>query len=239
MALSLSKSTFQRWKEHVLTHPSFAPYIRESRFLKYLIRCLLLIHFVISIYLYYADVVDLWMILLVGAILGIAALNSAVKYQRKSRFILFLVISFFALAALLEASDVSQTYFNLILLSILSLVVVPAFPLTFKGMIHRPAIKSWRKALKNGTYPVGSQPEQKEKLIQYAIVLGVSPYFVQHYGKAGQYHELEKNLPLITNPGKTAATFSSVSISLQSSGSGFSGGSGGGGSGGGGGAGAF
>ncbi|MFS8513223.1 MAG: DUF2207 domain-containing protein, partial [Planifilum fulgidum] len=162
----------------------------------------------------------------------------ALKYRRKRRLILFLVISFFALVTLLEASDVLDAYFHLMLLSILSMAVVPAFHLTFKGMTHRSAVKSWRKALKDGTYPAGSDPEQREKLLQYAIVLGVSDSFVRHYGDVGKYSELAKKLPLITDPRETAVTFSVVPITWNtSSGSGFS--VGGGGGGGGGGAGAF
>ena len=235
----LGQSSFDRWKDLVLK--AYAPYARKSRFLKYLVWCLLPIHIGLIIYLCYADVASLGGIIVAGAVLGIAAWSSALKYQRKRRFLLFLVTSFFALAALLESEDVIESYIALAMLSALSLAVVPVYSLTLKGTSLRLAVKSWRKALKKGTYPVGSDPAQREKLLQHAIVLGVSPSFVHHYGKVEEYEEMEKHLPLLSNPMKTATTFAFTTISVGSSGSIFSGGSGGssGGSGGGGGAGAF
>src|SRR5690606_26907938 len=138
----------------------------------------------------------------------------------------------------LESEDVIESYIALAMLSALSLAVVPVYSLTLKGTSLRLAVKSWRKALKKGTYPVGSDPAQREKLLQYAIVLEVSPSFAHHYGKVEEYEEMEKHLPLLSNPMKTATTFAFTTISVGSSGSIFSGGGGGssGGSGGGGGA---
>ena len=97
--------------------------------------------------------------------------------------ILFLVISFITLAILVETEDVFNGYIVLAVLSGLFLAIIPVYSLTLKGTSLRLAVKSWRKALKKGTYPVGSDPAQREKLLQYAIVLGVWPSFVHHYGK--------------------------------------------------------
>ncbi|MEW9031450.1 MAG: DUF2207 domain-containing protein [Planifilum fimeticola] len=232
--VKLSQSSFDRWKDLVLKF--YAPYARKSRFLKYLTWCLFTIQVGLIIYLCYADVASLGSIIVAGAVLGIAAWISALLYQYKRSIIPFLGISSIMLAFLLQTEDLNYGYFVLAVLSGLFLAIIPVYSLTLKGTSLRLAVKSWRKALEKGTYPVGSEPAKKEKLLQYAIVLGVSPSFVHHYGKGGEYEEVEKRLPLLSNPMKAATTFAFTSLSLGSSGSGSSGG---GGSGGGGGAGAF
>ena len=232
--VKLSQSSFDRWKDLVLK--AYAPYARKSRFLKYLTWCLLPIHIGLTIYLCYADVASLGGIIVAGAFSGIAAWISALLYQYKRSIIPFQGISSIMLTILVETEDLFIGYFLLAVLSGLFLAIIPVYSLTLKGTSLRLAVKSWRKALKKGTYPVGSEPAKKEKLLQHAIVLGVSPSFVHHYGKGGEYEEVEKRLPLLSNPMKAATTFAFTSLSLGSSGSGSSGG---GGSGGGGGAGAF
>jgi hypothetical protein len=232
--VKLSQTYFDRWKDLVLK--AYAPYARKSRFLKYLTWCLFTIQVGLIIYLCYADVASLGGIIVAGAFSGIAAWISALLYQYKRSIIPFQGISSIMLTILVETEDLFIGYFLLAVLSGLFLAIIPVYSLTLKGTSLRLAVKSWRKALEKGTYPVGSEPAKKEKLLQYAIVLGVWPSFVHHYGKGGEYEEVEKRLPLLSNPMKTATTFAFTSLSLGSSGSGSSGG---GGSGGGGGAGAF
>ncbi|PZE21601.1 DUF2207 domain-containing protein [Paenibacillus xerothermodurans] len=226
--LTAFEERFRVWLSLLQASEPFASLLGEYTPMKRLVRPLMAMHYVVLLYLYYADVMKWQALAITASVLGILALWAGYKYRRKRYTVLFLVFCFIFGAQ--PASDgASGGYLVTVLLSFLFLWAIPRTRVTREAAQLRYAIASWRRRLKRGEDYVAADTARLERAMACALVLNVGGSFIKSITPRGSESGMDTYPSALLRPAAVQAilyTQSSLAVSVKSSSSGSSGDSG-------------
>lgn len=122
-----------------------------------------------------------WLTICLSAVCFIIGAFLVWKYSLKKRAACFYFIGSFFFAAQSHNDTSIVTYFNLVILSILLIILTPRVKLSKEMIIKREAVKRWRRILKYGGIPKEKRQESFMTYVQTAIVLGVGKQFISRF----------------------------------------------------------
>lgn len=100
------------------------------------------------------------------------------------------------------------------IISFLGLLIIPATYWKRDILKITYAIKESRNLMKKGDYPVGSSPNQLEKRLEYAMVLGEGDHYARECAEIETFNKLD--YPLLSNANYATQAFNSGNIILLS-----------------------
>ncbi|MFB4321211.1 DUF2207 domain-containing protein [Priestia sp. BR_2] len=150
---SLNKG-LSRWQELVETENSKGIMYKEYAARKVIIPALALIHLVLLIYLYIADVTPWGWVGVLAIVLGGGLILAIFRWRLKRYIIVFLVVCFFVAAPILYDPLVDE-YLNFVILSFLLVGLLPRGALDQRSAAYRSAIKRYRRKLARGGHDLG------------------------------------------------------------------------------------
>ncbi|MFB4328110.1 DUF2207 domain-containing protein [Paenibacillus sp. CR_12] len=150
---SLNKG-LSRWQELVETENSKGIIYKEYAARKVIIPALALIHLVLLIYLYIADVTPWGWVGVLAIVLGGGLILAIFRWRLKRYIIVFLVVCFFVAAPILYDPLVDE-YLNFVILSFLLVGLLPRGALDQRSAAYRSAIKRYRRKLARGGHDLG------------------------------------------------------------------------------------
>lgn len=231
---------FKQWSKSLASTEPYAEEITRNGLLKIFVPVTVIIHYLLLLYLYYADVASLVSIVLVAGLLGLGGIWTAVKYQSKL-WVLLLHLACFIIGSQIVHEEAVGDYVLLVVCSALFAALIPKYRMRWRTLQLRYALKDWRKELRKGQgVNAVSDPIQAERDAEHAVLLGVIPKYVKRLksdeqGSTAAYAAavpLLFSADILSSMQYTQSHLSfSPSSSSSSSGSSYSSGGGGGGGG--------
>lgn len=179
------KKGLSRWQELVETENSKGIMYKEYAARKVIIPALALIHLVLLIYLYIADVTPWGWVGVLAIILGGGLILASFRWRLKRYIIIFLVVCFFVAAPILYDPLVDE-YLNFVILSFLFVGFLPRGALDQRSAAYLSAIKRYRRKLARGGHGKGRGEYDRnrlEKMREDALLLGVGERFMRKVSK--------------------------------------------------------
>ncbi|WP_339295695.1 DUF2207 domain-containing protein [Paenibacillus sp. FSL W7-1279] len=179
------KKGLSRWQELVETENSKGIMFKEYAARKVIIPALALIHLVLLIYLYIADVTPWGWVGVLAIILGGGLILASFRWRLKRYIIIFLVVCFFVAAPILYDPLVDE-YLNFVILSFLFVGFLPRGALDQRSAAYLSAIKRYRRKLARGGHGEGRGEYDRnrlEKMREDALLLGVGERFMRKVSK--------------------------------------------------------
>lgn len=179
------KKGLSRWQELVETENSKGIVYKEYAARKVIIPALALIHLVLLIYLYIADVTPWGWVGVLAIILGGGLILASFRWRLKRYIIIFLVVCFFVAAPILYDPLVDE-YLNSVILSFLLVGFLPRGALDQRSAAYLSAIKRYRRKLARGGHGEGRGEYDRnrlEKMREDALLLGVGERFMKKVSK--------------------------------------------------------
>ncbi|PZD95330.1 DUF2207 domain-containing protein [Paenibacillus sambharensis] len=147
---------------------------------RFIFSALALVHLIVVIYLYMADVQPLGWIAVLALVLGGSAVWLTLRTRHKGFMTAYLAACFFAVAQIVHEPVVME-YFNFVLLSLILVWLLPGRVTDRDSEAFRSAIKRYRQRLARGG-DGGSDPAGLERMMEDALLLGVGLRFLKHAG---------------------------------------------------------
>lgn|GEM_PF-1474178 len=195
------KEGLRRWQELLDSENSKRIQYREYTARKVIIPAMALIHLVLLIYMYIADVTPWGWVVVLAAILGGVVVLASIRWRRKKYMFTFLVVCFFVAAPILYDPLVDE-YLNFVILSFLLVGFLPRGVLDRRSEAYRSAIKRYRRTLAGGGHDVGRAGNDRkwlEKMREDALLLGVGERFMRNISKANPEFTFSEASPLFDN----------------------------------------
>lgn len=205
---SLNKG-LSRWQELVETENSKGIIYKEYAARKVIIPALALIHLVLLIYLYIADVTPWGWVGVLAIVLGGGLILAIFRWRLKRYIIVFLVVCFFVAAPILYDPLVDE-YLNFVILSFLLVGLLPRGALDQRSAAYRSAIKRYRRKLARGGHDVGRANNDRkmlEKMREDALLLGVGERFMRNVSKENPDFTFSEASSLFDNDVDTAIDY--------------------------------
>ncbi|WP_433939892.1 DUF2207 domain-containing protein [Paenibacillus lautus] len=203
------KKGLSRWQELVETENSKGIMYKEYAARKVIIPALALIHLVLLIYLYIADVTPWGWVGVLAIILGGGLVLASFRWRLKRYIIIFLVVCFFVAAPILYDPLVDE-YLNFVILSFLLVGLLPRGALDQRSAAYRSAIKRYRRKLARGGHDLGRAGNERkwlEKMREDALLLGVGERFMRNVSKENPDFPLSEASSLFDNDVDTAIDY--------------------------------
>lgn len=201
------KKGLSRWQELVENENSKGIMYREYTARRVIIPALALIHLVLLIYLYIADVTPWGGVGILAIILGGGLVLASIRWRLKRYIIIFLVVCFFVAAPILHTPLVDE-YLNFVILSFLLVSLLPKGVLDHRSGAYRSAIKRYRRKLARGGYGEGENDRKRlEKMREDALLLGVGERFMRNVSKKTPEFTFSEVSPLFDNDVHTAIDY--------------------------------
>ncbi|WP_110931564.1 DUF2207 domain-containing protein [Paenibacillus bouchesdurhonensis] len=231
---------FKQWREHLDRTEEYHEYVYPNRFRQILKPALMIMHFVVIVMLFLADVSTPaemgWGFLIVGVAAGFA-----LALPRRRWLAVLFYFCCFAAAGFLYGSSATETYALLVVATFVLDMILRPYTLTLEGWKHYAALRHWRRRLKRGRAHSRSgfyDPESSLRLAEFALVLDAGPQLLRAMKRRSDDKALQSIVSRISQSAIEGLVYSQKSISYMppdpsssSGGGGFSGGGGGGGGG--------
>ncbi|MWV45409.1 DUF2207 domain-containing protein [Paenibacillus sp. HJL G12] len=229
---------FKKWKKILTNTEPYANEVKKNAFLKFLVPLMVIVHYVLLLYLYYADVASRLSMILIAILLGAGGLLTCFTYKSRLWIMLYHVACFI-IGSQIVHEDGAGSYVILVVCSALFAAVLPRYRMSLQTQQYRFALKRWRRELRNGVDATTEDPARAERDAEHAVLLGVIPKYVQglnqHEPRDSEAYDVAIPLlfsaPILSSMHYTQShlSFITAGSSSSSSGSSFSGGGGGGG----------
>jgi len=173
-------SEVKDWKKAIEKEFQVEFSIKENRLLKVFSVALVIVHLILVLSMFIADA-KTWLSICLSVVCFIIGAFLVWRYSLKKRAACFYFIGSFFFAAQSHDDTSIGTYFNLVILSILLIILTPRVKLSKEMIIKREAVKRWRRILKYGGIPKEKRQESFMTYVQTAIVLGVGKQFISRF----------------------------------------------------------
>ncbi|MCJ8011624.1 DUF2207 domain-containing protein [Paenibacillus sp. KQZ6P-2] len=176
---------FKEWRNILGVTEPYADEVRANTLLKWLVPFMVIIHYILLLYLYYADAASRLSIVLIAILLGAGGLLTCIKYKSKL-WILLYHAACFVIGSQIVHEESSGGYLVLVICSALFAAVLPRYRLSWKTQQYRYALKNWRKELRKDPGTSDADAAQMERDAEHAVLLGVIPKYVQRLNSQKQ-----------------------------------------------------
>lgn len=197
---------FAKWKQKVLNHEQFSPYYDDNRAIVWAVPSLTIFIYAMTLYVYYANVSSWSAFGWAAVLMGGFAVAAIVFLRKVWVFNVYCVFCFVTIAQITHSEATFSLTGTLILAIIVRLLLPPRVP-SKQGTPYKAAIGKWRNALKRESYPAGNELSRLEKLMQYALLFGISKSFARRHAPLVHDEELKSAFPLISAPDHTSRFF--------------------------------
>lgn len=227
---------FKQWREWLDRTEEYNEYVYPNRFRRILRPALIIMHFIIILTLYYADVSSTaeigWGFLILGTAAGFA-----LAFPKRRWLTGLYYLACFGAAGFLYDSSAAVTYALLVVVTFLLAIILRPYTLTLEGWKYHAALRYWRRRLKRGKAYSRSgcyDPESNLRLAEFALVLDAGPQLLKAMKRRSDDEALQSIVSRISQSAIEGLVYSQRSISYMppdpssGSGGGFSGGGGGG-----------
>ncbi|MGN7941164.1 DUF2207 domain-containing protein [Metabacillus sp. 22489] len=184
-------SEVKDWKKAIEKEFQVEFSIKKNRLLKVFSVALVIVHFILVLSMFIADAKS-WLTICLSAVCFIIGAFLVWKYSLKKRAACFYFIGSFFFAAQSHDDTSIVTYFNLVILSILLIILTPRVKLSKEMIIKREAVKRWRRILKYGGIPTEKRQESFMTYVQTAIVLGVGKQFISRFKRKFPHERVDE-----------------------------------------------
>ncbi|GIO34042.1 hypothetical protein J2TS6_51830 [Paenibacillus albilobatus] len=175
---------FNKWRETLAQTEPYGTEVKFNALLKLLVPLIVIVHYVLLLYLYYADVIPIAGMITAAVLLGIVGILACVKTKTKRWFITYLVGCFIAGTQITHEQGM-ENYLLFAVSSIVFAVLVPKTVLSKEMLKYRFALLELRKKLLKGEDESGMDPAAAERAAEHAVLLGIVPKYVKNLQKKG------------------------------------------------------
>ncbi|MBE9915594.1 DUF2207 domain-containing protein [Paenibacillus donghaensis] len=170
---------FKEWKQIISNIEPYSREVRVNKLSGWLVPLMVIMHYGLLLYLFYADAASRLEVILVAVIVGIFGVVACLKHRSKLWIILYFVACF-AAGTQLAYEKVADNYLILVLCSMLFAVLVPRHVLSATMLRYRYALKAWKKKVKKGDdFWTGSETDV-ERNAENAVLIGMIPEYMKN-----------------------------------------------------------
>ncbi|WP_460324451.1 DUF2207 domain-containing protein [Paenibacillus sp. YSY-4.3] len=231
---------FKQWRELLDRTEEYHQYVYPNRFRRILKPAMIIMHFIIILTLFYADVSSTaemgWAFLILGTAAGFA-----LAFPKRKWIAILYYFGCFAAAGFLYESSATGTYALLVVATFLLAILLRPYTLTLEGWKYHSVLRYWRRRLKRGKTYSGAgtyDSESSLRLAEFALVLDAGRQLLKAMKRRSDDQALQSMISRISQSAIEGLVYTQRSISYMppdpssGGGGGFSGGGGGGGGGG-------
>lgn len=208
------QASYAQWSELVNARESYQHLKHRFYGFSRLSSLLTLITFMAFYYMTTVDVIsqtEQFVLSLVFAILVAVCLIFS-----KHKWLLLFYYPSLIVASLIAFTMTKGTILTIIFfaISFLILLVIPSKYWKKDILKMKYVVKQSYKLMKVGEYPVGTDPDQIERRLEYAMTLGVGKQYAEQFKNIGTYDQFE--FPLLSDPSYATETFNTGNLVLLS-----------------------